>query len=104
MILNYALIGVLILCLLIFIGYLFKKSDSSAVLRVDRSGRTYTIEQMTAFIKDRMDEITRTNLYDIGLSEEEMRRRKNKKYELKKALKGCTYGARICRWIRIELL
>ncbi len=92
MLLNYALIFVLIIGLLIFIGYLFKKTDSSAVLRVNKDGRTYTIEQMTQFIKGRLDEITRTNLYDIGLSEEEMRRRKNKKYELKKALKGCTYG------------
>ena len=32
------------------------------------------------------DEITKINLYDIGLSEEELKRRKNKKYELKKAL------------------
>ena len=92
MILNYALIAVLILGLLVFILYLFKKTDSTAVLRVNKDGRTYNVEQMTSFIKDRMDEITRTNLYDIGLSEEEMRRRKNKKYELKKALKGCTYG------------
>src|SRR5699024_3224411 len=29
---------------------------------------------------------------DIGLSEEELKRRKQKKYELKRALKGCTYG------------
>ena len=28
----------------------------------------------------------------ILISEEELKRRKNKKYELKKALKGCTYG------------
>ena len=92
MLLNYALIFVLIVGLLVFIGYLFKKTDSSAVLRINKDGLTYTIEQMTQFIKGRLDEITRTNLYDIGLSEEEMRRRKNKKYELKKALKGCTYG------------
>ena len=92
MILNYALIAVLVVLFVIFIGYLFKRNDSSAIYKVDKDGRTYTIEQMTRFIKDRMDEITRTNLYDIGLSEEEMRRRKNKKYELKKALKGCTYG------------
>ena len=92
MILNYALIAALIIGLLVFILYLFKKTDSTAVLRVNKDGRTYNVEQMTSFIKDRMDEITRTNLYDIGLSEEEMRRRKNKKYELKKALKGCTYG------------
>ena len=42
--------------------------------------------------KTRLDEITKINLYDIGLSEEELKRRKAKKYELKKALKGCTYG------------
>ena len=47
---------------------------------------------MTAFVKSRLDEITKINLYDIGLSEEELKRRKQKKYELKKALKGCTYG------------
>ncbi len=47
---------------------------------------------MQQFIKKRLDEITTVNLYDIGLSEEELKRRKNKKYELKKALKGCTYG------------
>ena len=47
---------------------------------------------MKEFVKKRLDEITKVNLYDIGLSEEELKRRKNKKYELKKALKGCTYG------------
>ena len=44
------------------------------------------------YIKQRLDEITKVNLYDIGLSEEELKRRKAKKYELRKALKGCTYG------------
>ena len=47
---------------------------------------------MIEFVKRRLDEITKVNLYDIGLSEEELKRRKSKKYELKKALKGCTYG------------
>ena len=47
---------------------------------------------MLDFIKQRLDEITKVNLYDIGLSEEELKRRKAKKYELRKALKGCTYG------------
>ena len=54
--------------------------------------KTFTLEKMTEFVKKRLDEITKVNLYDIGLSEEELKRRKNKKYELKKALKGCTYG------------
>ena len=47
---------------------------------------------MREYVKKRLDEITKVNLYDIGLSEEELKRRKNKKYALKKALKGCTYG------------
>ncbi|MBQ8299137.1 MAG: pilus assembly protein CpaF [Clostridia bacterium] len=91
--LNYFIIALLILILVVFIGYLFSKSSNSAVIQnVQKEGRLYTIDKMTEFIKARMDEITRTNLYDIGLSEDELKRRKNKKYELKKALKNCTYG------------
>ena len=67
-----------------------KNEESDEQLQVD--DRTYTLETMTEFVKKRLDEITKINLYDIGLSEEELKRRKNKKYELKKALKGCTYG------------
>ena len=89
---NYLLIGILVIGLLVFIGYLFSKSDSSVIQDVQKEGRIYSVERMTEFIKARMDEITRTNLYDIGLSEDELKRRKNKKYELKKALKNCTYG------------
>jgi len=70
-----------------------KKSKESAEVEVEEvDDQTYTLEKMLEFIKRRLDEITKINLYDIGLSEEEFKRRKNKKYELKKALKGCTYG------------
>ena len=31
---------------------------------------------MISFVKHRLDEITKVNLYDIGLSEEELKRRK----------------------------
>ena len=92
MFLNNAIIFLLVGALIAFVIYIFTKNDSNAAIKLNKDGRTYTVEQMTKFIKARMDEITRTNLYDIGLSEEELRRRKNKKYELKKALKGCTYG------------
>ena len=89
---NYLLISIIVVALFVFIGYLFSKSESTVVQDMQKEGRIYTIEKMTEFIKARMDEITRTNLYDIGLSEDELKRRKNKKYELKKALKNCTYG------------
>ena len=67
-----------------------RNEEKEDTIKVD--DKTYTLERMTEYIKKRLDEITKINLYDIGLSEEELKRRKNKKYELKKALKGCTYG------------
>ena len=67
-----------------------REAPAEEVINVD--DKTYTLEKMQEFVKKRLDEITKVNLYDIGLSEEELKRRKNKKYELKKALKGCTYG------------
>ncbi len=69
-----------------------KKKNAQVEEKMDVDDKTYTIGMMTEFVKKRLDEITKINLYDIGLSEEELKRRKNKKYELKKALKGCTYG------------
>lgn len=75
------------------IYYVVKKKKTAEVEEtINVDDKTYTIEKMIEFVKKRLDEITKINLYDIGLSEEELKRRKNKKYELKKALKGCTYG------------
>ncbi|WP_371755451.1 ATPase, T2SS/T4P/T4SS family [Ferviditalea candida] len=54
--------------------------------------RAYTIEAMTGYVKQALHDLTSSNLYDLGLSEEEFRRRKNKRAELKKALRGCTSG------------
>ena len=76
-----------------FIYYIIKKKKEEKVEEtINIDDKTYTLDKMRDFIKRRLDEITKVNLYDIGLSEEELKRRKNKKYELKKALKGCTYG------------
>ena len=90
---NIILILVVLGLAIFAIYYVLKKKKTEEVentLNVD--DKTYTLDVMKAFIKRRLDEITKVNLYDIGLSEEELKRRKNKKYELKKALKGCTYG------------
>ena len=73
-------------------AFLKRRSKQEAESDIEVDDKTYTLELMTAFVKRRLDEITKINLYDIGLSEEELKRRKQKKYELKKALKGCTYG------------
>lgn len=89
----------IILSLIVLLGIIFavyyflkKKKEEPVEEKINVDDKTYTLDAMRDFVKRRLDEITKVNLYDIGLSEEELKRRKNKKYELKKALKGCTYG------------
>lgn len=85
-------VAVVVLLGVIIWYYLNSKKNAQVENRVDVDEQTYTLSKMIEYVKKRLDEITKINLYDIGLSEEELKRRKNKKYELKKALKGCTYG------------
>ena len=93
MILNIVLILAVALVFVYFVYRNIQKKKNAEVEKiVDVDDQTYTLQKMTDFIKKRLDEITKINLYDLGLTEEELKRRKNKKYELKKALKGCTYG------------
>lgn len=90
---NILLTLVVIVAAVMAVFYYIKKKKKEEVEKaVDVDDKTYTLDKMKDFVKRRLDEITKVNLYDIGLSEEELKRRKNKKYELKKALKGCTYG------------
>lgn len=93
-IINIMLILLIIIIVAVLIIYKVKqnkKTEQEETAEVI-DDKTYKIETMMEFVKRRLDEITKINLYDIGLSEEELKRRKAKKYELKKALKGCTYG------------
>ncbi|MGN1299396.1 MAG: hypothetical protein ACI4UE_05385 [Candidatus Scatovivens sp.] len=90
---NIMLMFVVVVIVFITIAHMIKKNKEELVEEtVEVDDKTYTLEKMIVYVKKRLDEITKINLYDIGLSEEELKRRKNKKYELKKALKGCTYG------------
>ncbi len=86
------IIAVLGIAVILVMRTIMKKQNAEVEQIVEVDDKTYTLEKMTEFVKKRLDEITKINLYDIGLSEAELQRRKNKKYELKKALKGCTYG------------
>ena len=83
---------VFIIMIISIIYYVRKKQNEEVIQEIEKDDKTYTLEKMRDYVKKRLDEITKINLYDIGLSEEELKRRKNKKYALKKALKGCTYG------------
>ena len=90
---NIILTFIVLIIIGLLIKYVTEKNKNAKIEeQIEIDDKTYTIEKMTEFVKKRLDEITKINLYDIGLSEEELKRRKAKKYELKKALKGCTYG------------
>ena len=90
---NFIIIMIILLLTAVGIYYfVLGKKNAKVEEDIEIDDKTYSLELMSKFIKKRLDEITKVNLYDIGLSEEELKRRKNKKYELKKALKGCTYG------------
>ena len=91
-IVNVLLILIVLMVFGILVYYMIKKNKNAEVEENITDEKSYTLDSMMDFIKQRLDEITKVNLYDIGLSEEELKRRKAKKYELRKALKGCTYG------------
>src|SRR5574344_1939659 len=93
MILNIIIsIAILAIVVAIIAKKIKEKQSAKVEETVVVDDKTYTLDIMINFVKRRLDEITKVNLYDLGLSEEELKRRKNKKYELKKALKFCTYG------------
>lgn len=90
---NIILTLVVLVIVAILIKYYIDKNKSTEEEKdIIIDDKTFTVDAMIDFVKRRLDEITKINLYDIGLSEEELKRRKAKKYELRKALKGCTYG------------
>ena len=80
------ILGLAVVALMVILVIYFINSKKTAVVekQIDIDEQTYTLDKMIEFVKRRLDEITKINLYDIGLSEEELKRRKNKKYELKK--------------------
>lgn len=91
---NILLIILLIAFVAGFFVYKVRKTDQVQDNRstLERERTIYSIDTMQNYIKKQFDEITRMNLYDLALSEEEFERRKNVKYELKKALKGAGYA------------
>ena len=69
---------VIIIAGLAIFYYIKKQKEQEVEATVVVDDKTYTLEMMKEFVKKRLDEITKVNLYDIGLSEEELKRRKNK--------------------------
>ena len=72
MILNIVLILAVAVVFVYFVYRNIQKKKNAEVEKiVDVDDQTYTLQKMTDFIKKRLDEITKINLYDLGLTEEE---------------------------------
>ena len=70
MILNIVLI---LAVALVFVAIVYKsiqkKQNAEVEQQVNVDDQTYTLQKMTEYIKKRLDEITKVNLYDLGLTE-----------------------------------
>ena len=70
-IINILLIlAVIILTAFLILKSIQKKQNAEVDEKIDVDEKTYNLDKMTAFVKKRLDEIKKVNLYDIGLSEE----------------------------------
>ena len=65
------MIGVIGLAAIIIVYTINSKKNAKEEEVIDADDKTFTLDSMTQFVKKRIDEITKINLYDIGLSEEE---------------------------------
>ncbi|MFM9280877.1 P-loop NTPase family protein [Paenibacillus jiagnxiensis] len=86
-------IGILLVALLVYLIY--KMRNPIAVPREKKVSvdlERYSIKQMTQYIKNKFNEMTGSNLYDLALDLEDFNRQKHMRTELKAALKGCNSG------------
>ncbi len=85
-------IGLIISVFILFIIVLSAIKKSKKVRTVE-SMDNYSIDYLADYVKKVINEITRTNLNDMSLSEENYLRQMHKRTALKSALKNCTYGS-----------
>lgn len=89
---NLLIILIILLGFLGFVYYRLTRTNTQVKEVVYEDDERFTMDRITIYVKDTLNELIRTNLYDLGLSKEEFDRRQNKKKEIKRALKECVYG------------
>ncbi len=92
-VLNLVLI-VLILCgtgASLYLFFTLRRYNSET--KDDFEMQHYTIPSLIEHVKETINEITRANLFELGLNEVEFKKQSNKRAELKKALKQCMHGS-----------
>lgn len=89
--LNSLWIGLIVLVISIFL-YVRWLSVRKKSFHLEHGPEQYSLQAMTDFVKETLHQMTHSQLSDLGLHEEEYRRRLSKRSELRRALKGCVSG------------
>lgn len=90
---NLLIIILILLGLCISLYFFFTSKKYHRETDEKEDPQRYTIPSLIEYVKDSINEITRTNLYELGLNEVEFKKQTNKRAELKKALKVCMHGS-----------
>ena len=93
LIINLMIIILLLLGLGISLYFFFVSKKFNREIVESENPQMYTIPALIEYVKTCINEITRTNLFELGLSEVEFKKQTNKRAELKKALKVCMHGS-----------
>lgn len=89
---NFWIILLLVGIVMFIMAWLFlqRGRESGPVEQSERE--KYSLEQVKQFVEDRLTQLTTTNLYNLGLSEEDFGQQTRRRQELKDALKKCNTG------------
>lgn len=90
---NLTIIVLILLGLVIALYFFFASKKFNRETKDVQDPQRYTIPTLIGYVKDSINEITRTNLFELGLNEVEFKKQTNKRAELKKALKVCMHGS-----------
>ena len=90
--LNPALCVVVVMIALFLLRKLVTGQRRDVLPEEDPPEIRYSLAQLLLYVRERMHELTRTNLHELGLDETEYKKRENKRAELVQALRRCTYG------------
>jgi len=89
---NLALMMILLLAAGGFVFLRFRRIHPE-VKTIQEPAVVYDLNALIGYVRERMNQLTRTNLYELGLPEDEFKKRENKRAELKSALRHCAYGS-----------
>lgn len=91
MVLNAIII--VVICALLFLAlFIYIKKTRNLPFEFEIEENKYDWQQITAFVKDKFNEILKTNLHALNLTKEEFDKRLKNRQGLRKALKSCSYG------------